>query len=172
MPDRSKPWRRSARHRQHRDMTPTPAIGHPRTSSQPATRLRAGRAGLRLLLLGPLCLALGLSTGCTAFKSDQEQVRDAIQTYYDSFAEASAKNDIEMIAKNACDRVAAELRKTEGSDSTGSFSATVDSISDIQVVGDSATASVVFHTSTKPDPRSYVATVIKERGNWKFCTWS
>lgn len=134
-------------------------------------------ATLRLLLLGPLCLAIVLAAGCSAFRSDKDQVRDAIQAHFDSYATIAPSRSTETLEKNSCAALAAKIRKSfeeegvfdEPDDGT-TFTMTVDAISNIQVADDSATASVILHSSSKPDPRSFVATAIKEDGAWKYCT--
>jgi hypothetical protein len=125
---------------------------------------------LRAAVASALCLAVLATTGCG--KSDPESVRAAIQTFFDSFA----TNDPETIYKSTCDALGATIREAmkgeEEADQTGKkkFTMTTDSISDIQVVGNTATARVTVHSSSKPEPGTFVATVIKEHGKWKYCT--
>ncbi|GAA1687158.1 Rv0361 family membrane protein [Fodinicola feengrottensis] len=123
--------------------------------------------------MGALCLAMLATTGCGAlFVSDQEKVSIAIRAFYTSVA----TTNIDNIVQNSCSSLGAKLRTyfdtlgPQDNDRKKLLSLTVDSISDIQVVGDTATASVTGHSSSKPDPATIVATVVKENGEWKYCT--
>lgn len=155
---------------------PVALASSPFETRRPRPGRRVTSVVFRASLVGPLCLALVLTTGCGAiFRSDETQVRTAIKAWFDSFA----TSNVDTIAKNACGVVAAKFRQSaaeEGlnqganNDSGKPFSMTVDSISNIQVLGDTATASVTVHSSSKPEPRNFVATVTKENGTWKYCT--
>ncbi|MCU1645861.1 MAG: hypothetical protein JWN03_6136 [Nocardia sp.] len=145
----------------------------PQSTTDRSNNMSFHRASLKATLVSALALTTFATLGCgSAGASAEGDVRTAIQAFFDSINTGKKEN----IIGNSCSSLAASFSKAFDEEGTGDdsgkrpFSMTVDSISNIRVYEDTATADIVMHSSSKPDPRSFVATIARENGAWKYCT--
>ncbi|NNH70434.1 hypothetical protein HLB23_11270 [Nocardia uniformis] len=99
---------------------------------------------------------------------ESDQIRIAVYDYID----AANTGSVDAIAANLCEASAQTVldnARTHGQSAVPALSMTVDSISDIQIYGDSASATVAVYSAAKNKTNSGQVTLAKEDGQWRMC---